>query len=241
MLARPIVVLDRRFALPHHAPRSTTGLFDHSLLTMKLHTHAALVLALLGSSWLLHGSEAEADTKAVRTAAKTNLPESIESAGSPSRWMLTEKPVPGMLSSNFGIRPDPVHNRRKKTRQRRRRHQGVDFVATRGTLVHAAGPGIVVRASFSGGYGRVVIIDHGHGLQTRYAHLQRFKTKKGEFLPAGAVLGSVGSSGRTTGPHLHFEVRQDGVALPPADVIQFKLPSCSRRARHCRSGPTPNS
>jgi murein DD-endopeptidase MepM/ murein hydrolase activator NlpD len=92
-----------------------------------------------------------------------------------------------------------------------------------------------------GGYGRVVIIDHGHGLQTRYAHLQRIKTKKGEFLPAGAVLGAVGSSGRTTGPHLHFEVRQDGVALPPEKVIQFKLPDCSRHARHCNRHSEPNT
>lgn len=216
-------------------------------------------LPLFAAAGLLSLSLVQADARptsaATRTAENTTRPDASEitdtasvvpeqelkKTAAPSRWMLTEKPVPGMLSSPFGVRPDPVKSRGKRRRQIRRHHKGVDFVANRGTLVHASGPGIVVHASRMGGYGRVVIVDHGHGLQTRYAHLQRIKTKKGEFLPAGAVLGTVGSSGRTTGPHLHFEVRQDGVALPPAQVIQFKLPDCSRHARHCRRHSEPNS
>jgi murein DD-endopeptidase MepM/ murein hydrolase activator NlpD len=213
--------------------------------------HRFALLAGISTCLLaLHAGEASAEDKAnvegkagvedkaTRTAAITT--QATTEAGV-SRWMLTERPVPGKLSSGFGLRPDPVDRRRNSRRQRRRHHRGVDFVAARGTLVHAAGPGIVVRASFSGGYGRVVIIDHGHGLHTRYAHLQRFKTKKGDFLPAGAVLGTVGSSGRTTGPHLHFEVRQDGVALPPGRVINFELPDCSKYARHCSRRSRPNT
>lgn len=149
--------------------------------------------------------------------------------------VLTELPVDGELSSPFGYRRDPIKRRRRK------HHKGLDFAAKRGTLVRAAGPGIVTRVQRSGGYGRLVIIDHGNGLHTRYAHLQRFKVKRGEYIPGGAVVGTVGSSGRATGPHLHFEVRQDGVALPPTKVVNFKLPKCAKRARDCRRGRRPNS
>lgn len=142
--------------------------------------------------------------------------------------ILTALPVPGALSSPFGERDDPVKRRRRK------HHKGVDFVAQRGTHVQAAGPGIIVRAQSTRGYGRIVVIDHGLGLETRYAHLQRIKVKKGEFVPSGMVIGTVGSSGRATGPHLHFEVRQDGVALPPETVTNFKIPACSAKARDCR-------
>lgn len=205
-----------------------------SLLTLPL-----LRLALLASCVALLGQTAEAQSleaevqvaEAVTTEAATEKNKDKEKAT--ARWVLTQRPVPGKLSSHFGVRPDPVAAKRKR-RKRKRKHKGVDFVATRGTRVLAAGAGIVIKAARSGGYGRMVIIDHGDGLQTRYAHLQRIKVKRGEFLPAGAELGTVGSSGRTTGPHLHFEVRQNGVALPPQDVIHFKLPDCSKKARHCR-------
>jgi murein DD-endopeptidase MepM/ murein hydrolase activator NlpD len=141
--------------------------------------------------------------------------------------ILTEKPVPGQLSSPFGYRRDPI-------RRRRKHHKGVDFVAKRNTPIHAAGPGVVAYAGRRGGYGRMVIIDHGLGLETRYAHLQRINVKKGEFVPRGATVGKVGSSGRATGPHLHFEVRQDGIAIPPAKALDVELPGCSKNARDCR-------
>lgn len=178
--------------------------------------------------------------KAVETSAAA-APAKIDTDKTASRWLLTEKPVPGKLSSPFGVRPDPVKRRRHRQRKRRRHHEGIDFVATRGTLVQAAGAGIVIRTGRAGGYGKMVVIDHGHGLQTRYAHLQRIKVKRGEFLPAGAVLGTVGSTGRTTGPHLHFEVRQDGVALPPEDVVLFQVPPCARKARDCERPPPRNT
>lgn len=198
------------------------------------------LLALASLAMVLSHASASAEAKTTESM-EHSAEEKVAPQAPESRWLLTERPVPGKLSSLFGIRPDPVKSRRRSRRKRRRLHKGIDFVASRGTLVHAAGPGIVIRAGVMGGYGRVVIVDHGHGLQTRYAHLQRIKTKKGEFLPAGAVLGAVGSSGRTTGPHLHFEVRQDGVALPPEDVLQFELPDCARRARHCDRRSTPNT
>ncbi|MCP4448925.1 MAG: M23 family metallopeptidase [Myxococcales bacterium] len=147
---------------------------------------------------------------------------------------LTVVPVPGKLSSEFGLRSDPVRRKRKR-RRRTKIHKGLDFIAQRGTHVHAAGPGVVVKAQVTGGYGRLVIIDHGGGLQTRYAHLQRFKVRRGEQVEAGKVVGHVGSSGRVTGPHLHFEVRQGGIAVPPSDVVKFSVPKCSRSSRGCKS------
>ncbi len=161
---------------------------------------------------------------------------------------LTARPVPGKLTSPFGWRDDPVKKKRRRRRKRRHRrvrkeHKGLDFAGRRGTPIHAAGPGIVSRANLSRSYGRIVIVDHGNGLETRYAHMQRFKVKRGTKVEAGSVVGTVGSSGRATGPHLHFEVRKNGKALPPSDVVKFALPECKERARDCKRPPRtkPNS
>lgn len=158
---------------------------------------------------------------------------------------LTVAPVPGQLSSEYGLRSDPVRRKHRK-RRRHKMHKGLDFIAQRGSHVHAAGPGVVIKAKRTGGYGRLVVIDHGGGVHTRYAHLQRFNVRKGQTIEAGKVLGLVGSSGRVTGPHLHFEVRLDGKSVPPADHVDFKVPKCSRKARRCKSikrrvRPTPNN
>jgi murein DD-endopeptidase MepM/ murein hydrolase activator NlpD len=123
--------------------------------------------------------------------------------------VLSERPVDGELSSPYGLRRDPLRKRRVK------QHHGVDLVASRGSPVHTAGAGLVVRARRQGAYGRVVYVDHGGGLQTRYAHLQKILVEEGTFVAAGALVGEVGSSGRTTGPHLHFEVRQGGRPVDP--------------------------
>ena len=178
----------------------------------------------------------------IELASETELASEIERASETEvasetlPATLTFAPVPGKLSSEFGLRADPVRNKRcRRQRKRQRMHKGLDFIAQRGAHVHAAGPGVVVKAQVTGGYGRLVGIDHGGGLRTRYAHLQRFKVRKGQSVEAGKVLGDVGSSGRVTGPHLHFEVRQDGVAVPPADVVKFAVPKCSRRSRGCKS------
>lgn len=126
---------------------------------------------------------------------------------------LSTSPIDGVkISSSFGRRTDPIHGGS-------RFHGGMDLAATTGTPVKSAGPGVVVRAAFAGGYGNLVVIDHGDGLQTRYAHLDAFDVDVGDRVPAGARIGSVGETGRTTGPHLHFEVRRDGKAVDPAHEI----------------------
>jgi murein DD-endopeptidase MepM/ murein hydrolase activator NlpD len=116
----------------------------------------------------------------------------------PSIW-----PVDGQLGSYFGERSDPFSGEGAF-------HTGVDIRAPSGTPVHAAADGVVLRASFVGGYGRLVVIDHGNGLQTYYAHLSRFAVVPGQEVRQGEVVGLVGSSGRATAPHLHYEVREHG-------------------------------
>jgi murein DD-endopeptidase MepM/ murein hydrolase activator NlpD len=115
-------------------------------------------------------------------------------------------------SSGFGWRDDPI-------RHVSRFHTGTDIHAAAGTPVHAAGGGVVVFAGRQGGYGNIVYIDHGGGVVTRYAHLRKIVTHKDAVIAAGEELGEVGSTGRATGPHLHFEVRLDGRAVDPGTAL----------------------
>src|SRR5690606_25326084 len=89
-----------------------------------------------------------------------------------------------------------------------------------GKPAHATGAGVVVKAGWNGGYGRMVEIDHGDGLSTRYAHLSRISVKVGQEVATGDTVGKVGTSGRSTGPHLHYEVRRNGTAVDPLRFIK---------------------
>jgi murein DD-endopeptidase MepM/ murein hydrolase activator NlpD len=126
---------------------------------------------------------------------------------------LTVLPVDAAPSSDFGVRQDPVRHRR------RRMHNGIDFAAHRGDVVLSAGAGRVVSTRPRSGYGRIVTIDHGDGLETRYAHLSQVDVGAGEVVAAGTPVGRVGSTGRITGPHLHFEVWRDGKAIDPREEL----------------------
>lgn len=118
----------------------------------------------------------------------------------------------GSVSSRFGLRADPFEGDH-------RHHSGLDIAAPKGTPVVSAGPGTVVRAEMAGNYGNLVVVDHGDGLETRYAHLDAIDVQPGDQVAPGAALGSVGETGRATGPHLHFEVRRDGHAENPLRVV----------------------
>lgn len=131
---------------------------------------------------------------------------------------ITIEPVTGAETSSYGYRRDPFTRRRKM-------HKGVDYRAPRGTPVVAAGPGVVELARRKSGYGRVVMIDHGEGVQTRYAHLQSIEVDAGERVAPGVLIGTVGSTGRATGPHLHFELRIDGEAHDPLEVLGPLMPA----------------
>ena len=122
-------------------------------------------------------------------------------------------PAPGRrISSRFGNRRDPIIKRSAF-------HSGIDFAVTTGTPIRATGAGTVIHAGRNGGYGRMVEIRHASGLTTRYAHLSRVLVSKGQKVTPGAVIGKSGSTGRSTGPHLHYEVRQNGKAVNPMSYI----------------------
>ncbi len=123
-------------------------------------------------------------------------------------------PAPGSaLSSPFGVRTDPFLGHQAM-------HTGLDFKAGTGTNVRAAADGKVIDAGRNGGYGNMVEIDHGNGITTRYAHLSRISVKDGDKIKRGDKLGEVGSTGRSTGPHLHYEVRRHGDAVDPVKFIK---------------------
>jgi len=120
----------------------------------------------------------------------------------------TSSVTEGRVSSGFGLRADPIDGVH-------RHHDGVDIAAPRGTPIRAARAGRVVRAETVKGYGKLVVLDHGAGLETRYAHCEGIDVEVGDQVEAGSVLGRVGATGRATGPHLHFEARQDGRPIDP--------------------------
>lgn len=123
-------------------------------------------------------------------------------------------PVPGaQVTSSFGMRRDPLLGRTAY-------HAGMDFRASPGSPVRAAASGIVVEAGWNGGYGRMVEVDHGNGIRTRYAHLSNVLVKIGDRIDNGGVIGRVGSSGRSTGPHLHYEIRQNHRPINPRKLIK---------------------
>ena len=125
-------------------------------------------------------------------------------------------PTPGKkISSRYGTRKDPFTKRAAV-------HGGLDYRASRGTPVHATANGKVVKAGRFGGYGKLVEIDHGGGIRTRYAHLSRIKVKLGQRIKKGTRVGNVGSTGRSTGPHLHYEVRRKGRTINPIHFVRLE-------------------
>lgn len=121
---------------------------------------------------------------------------------------LTEVPVHGTITSGVGMRYNPGAD---ETRM----HHGLDIAVAEGTPIRTAGAGRVVRAEVADGYGNLVVVDHGGGLETRYAHLREIGVREGDVVAAGQVVGAAGSTGNSRGPHLHFEVRRDGHAVDP--------------------------
>mgnify|MGYP000577884573 CR=1 FL=1 len=120
------------------------------------------------------------------------------------------------LSSGYGVRIHPILKTRKM-------HHGIDFSAPTGTPIYATGDGVVKRVHSSpGGYGKQIELDHGYGYTTKYAHMSMFNVKKGQKVKRGECIGYVGNSGRSTAPHLHYEVLFNGRQVNPLGV---KLPA----------------
>ena len=131
-----------------------------------------------------------------------------------NKMLNTIQPVSsGWFSSNFGWRLDPFTGKSAM-------HEGVDYVVPQGTPIHAAASGIVVFASFHPQFGNLVEIDHGNDIVTRYAHASRLMVEVGQLVKRGQLISLVGSTGRSTGNHLHFEVRFKGLAQNPIRFLQ---------------------
>ena len=129
-------------------------------------------------------------------------------------WAATPSisPAMGLMTDGFGGRPDPVTGRHAL-------HRGLDISARRGTPVIAPADGVVVFTGLSGGLGKTIRIAHGLGYTTVYGHLDRIEVEPGEEVRRGAKIGTLGNSGRSTGPHLHYEVHVDGEAVNPLYYI----------------------
>lgn len=128
-------------------------------------------------------------------------------ASTPSIW-----PTDGWVTSDFGYRRSPFTDRREF-------HKGIDIAGPPGTPIYATAKGRVLSAGRDGAYGLTVTIDHGSGIVTLYAHMQRINVKTGQDVSRGELIGYIGSTGRTTGPHLHYEVRLNGMPVDPKRYI----------------------
>jgi murein DD-endopeptidase MepM/ murein hydrolase activator NlpD len=185
------------------------------------------------------GGSTEADRTAQRTISSLGTPEdtfgllrtlleSLESrlsvvsrvvdrrnalaAATPSIW-----PAKGWLSSTMGRRADPITGGADF-------HSGLDIAGERGQPVFATADGTVTHVGFDGGYGNLIVLDHGFGLQTRYGHLLNYTVKSGAKVKRGDIIGHVGNTGRSTGYHLHYEVLASGKLLNPLQLLSQQKP-----------------
>ena len=122
-------------------------------------------------------------------------------------------PTSGTYSSPFGYRKDPITGRSKL-------HNGIDISNKAGTAIFAAGTGIVTYAGYDGNFGNVLIVDHGYGYESVYAHCKTLLYSPGDTVNKGEQIATMGTSGRTTGPHLHFEIRYNETPINPLKFIQ---------------------
>jgi len=151
---------------------------------------------------LLQGLESRLQTVRSNVDKRNSL-----AAATPSIW-----PTHGWLSSTMGNRADPLTGEKDF-------HPGLDISADTGDPVYATADGKVSNAAMAGNYGNLVTIDHGFGIETRYGHLSAFKVRDGQSVKRGDLLGLVGATGRTTGSHLHYEVRANGRILNPLQLL----------------------
>ena len=135
----------------------------------------------------------------------------LRMAAAPTMW-----PVEGPVTGSFGERIDPFNGEGAF-------HTGVDISTAYGQSVIAPADGVVVFAAENGGYGQLLILEHGHGISTRYGHLAGFATAVGQSVRRGDVIGYVGRSGRSTGPHLHYEVRIQDVPVNPHKYLRISV------------------
>ncbi len=158
---------------------------------------------------------------AMTGAATNGISLGLTHNATPSDWMRANAapnlwPVEGPVTGSFGERIDPFNGEGAF-------HAGVDISASVGQPVIAPADGIVEFADFMGGYGRAIVLDHGHGISTRYGHLSNFAVMAGQQVRRGDTIGYVGDSGRSTGPHLHYEVRINDTPVNPRKYLRLTM------------------
>jgi murein DD-endopeptidase MepM/ murein hydrolase activator NlpD len=168
---------------------------------------------LLGSANLKEGIDLLKDRTTEMESQLTSLQELAQKKATIRRITPTLWPVKGNLTSHFGSRTDPFNGESTEM------HLGVDIAALFGTQVHAPADGKIIFAQRKAAYGNLIIIDHGNGLTTRMGHLSRFNVKVGQKIRKNDVVGYVGTSGRSTAPHLHYEVRLNDRPVNPRNYL----------------------
>jgi len=162
------------------------------------------------------GPWAELDTLAGTVAAEGPRVRALEQAISATGKMVAKLPlrwpVRGRVNSEYGSRPSPWTGRSTP-------HEGIDIGTPSGTPIESPAPGRVVAASLGAAYGKYVMLDHGNGIRSRYGHLKELDVHAGDHVEKGQVIGLVGSTGRTTGPHLHYEVIVQGKPVDPRGFL----------------------
>ena len=166
--------------------------------------HIQVQLAALQARAMTGPSATTTATSAVTATNGSNFARILDAAMAPAATTASgwTTPVDGKVTSGYGPRWGSTH-------------KGIDFAATTGESVRAANGGVVRSASWNGGYGNVVVIDHDNGVSTLYAHNSSMTVKPGQRIEAGEVIAKAGSTGHSTGPHVHFEVKVDGETVDP--------------------------
>ncbi|MBE9156705.1 peptidoglycan DD-metalloendopeptidase family protein [Nodosilinea sp. LEGE 06152] len=151
-------------------------------------------------------------------AVKPALEQTLESEAEQAAAFPSGKPIAGKadVSSEFGLRPNPFGARRYEM------HEGLDFSGPVGKPILATAEGVIVRADYNGGYGNHVKIDHGYNYETLYAHMSKIEVKIGDRVQRGDVLGYLGSTGRSSGPHLHYSIYRNGRAVNPRYYLKLE-------------------
>ena len=203
------MIREMRKTLPEGMFQSTgtemfSGMFDQAL---------AQEIASAGGMGLAEAMIRDMEGGSIDALVMAAEPSCAPHAGCPKAPFAGQvMPVDGPVSSEFGYRNDPFHGGR-------RFHKGIDIAAPTGSPIRSLASGVVTMAEERPGLGRVVAVEHADGWRSLYAHCEALDVQPGQRVEAGETIASVGSSGRSTGPHLHLELHHDGRAIDPADSL----------------------